>query len=176
MSGPGRSARKSMWYRRFGGKPPQPAGIFKVSSADQKDARRWCASTVTAPEREPITVQPESACITSYPCCICVKPCFFPCSQQSRTVGHTGSHQIPRRVIGDGSGARISLTAPSDRAHVVLHCAAAAQPGVFSGDQCRRMGAATRKTLGRLLRRGRTIRAPAPGGPSKRVRQCLTPV
>jgi hypothetical protein len=77
MSGPGGSARKSMWYRRFGGKPPQPAGIFKVSSADQKDARRWCASTVTAPEREPITVQPESACITSYPCCICVKPCFF---------------------------------------------------------------------------------------------------
>jgi len=36
-------------------------------------------------------------------------------------------------------------------------------PVFFWGDQCRRMGAATRKTLGRLLRRGRTIRAPAPG-------------
>ena len=34
-AGPGGSPRKSMWYRRISGKSPQPAGIFKVSSAEE---------------------------------------------------------------------------------------------------------------------------------------------
>ena len=42
MSGPGGSPRKSMCYRRFRGKSPQPAGIFEVSSAGHAAGRHLC--------------------------------------------------------------------------------------------------------------------------------------